>query len=182
MAKRKALSTRRRFEIFKRDGFVCQYCGAHPPQVLLHVDHVVPVVEGGDNDPDNLITACETCNLGKGGVPLTAVPESLRDKAARIAEVEKQLRGYHKVMQAARDRREDDAWHVAQVFIEQFSRDDGSIRRDWLQSIRGFLDRMDFFECLDAMEIAVAKKPWAASTCFRYFCGICWNKIREPQA
>lgn len=178
MAERKAISTRTRFEIFKRDGFKCQYCGGHPPKALLHVDHIVPVAEGGGNDKDNLVTACATCNLGKGAVPLTLVPESLQEKAARVREAEKQLRGYHKVMQAARDRREDDAWRVAQIFVDQFSRD-GSIRKDWIQSIRMFLDRLDVFECMDAMAIAVAKKPWAASTCFRYFCGICWTKIRE---
>ena len=29
----RSLSKKARFEIFKRDGFVCQYCGAHPPKV-----------------------------------------------------------------------------------------------------------------------------------------------------
>lgn len=38
---RRNVSKRTRFEIFKRDGFACQYCGAHPPSVLLHVDHIL---------------------------------------------------------------------------------------------------------------------------------------------
>lgn len=179
--KRKAISTRTRFEIFKRDGFVCQYCGAHPPQALLHVDHVVPVAGGGYNAPDNLVTACDRCNLGKGAIPLTCVPESLQEKAARVAEAEKQLRGYHEVMEAARARRDEDAWRVADIFTRQFN-PDGSIRKDWFQSIRLFVEKLDVFECMDAMEIAVAKKPWSANPCFRYFCGVCWTKIRDTQA
>ncbi|MEY5098935.1 MAG: hypothetical protein RJA36_1654, partial [Pseudomonadota bacterium] len=66
MSDRKKFSKRTRFEIFKRDGFTCQYCGAHPPGVLLHLDHIVALAAGGADDEDNLITACEPCNLGKG--------------------------------------------------------------------------------------------------------------------
>lgn len=63
---RVALSKRLRFEVFKRDDFTCQYCGAQPPAVVLEVDHIHPVAEGGKNDTENLITACEACNRGKG--------------------------------------------------------------------------------------------------------------------
>ena len=62
---RKSTGKRLRFEIFKRDGFTCQYCGAQPPEAVLVIDHIKPVSEGGDNDPLNLITACESCNQGK---------------------------------------------------------------------------------------------------------------------
>jgi hypothetical protein len=66
MAKRKAMSQKLRFEVFKRDSFKCQYCGESAPEVILHVDHIKPVVEGGKNELTNLITACVNCNLGKG--------------------------------------------------------------------------------------------------------------------
>lgn len=72
MAKRKALSKGLRFEIFKRDHFTCQYCGAQPPKVVLVIDHIVPVASGGDNDISNLLAACEACNLGKTDKSLTA--------------------------------------------------------------------------------------------------------------
>ena len=67
---RKAISTRTRFLILKRDGFTCQYCGASAPRVELHVDHVIPVAAGGTNDPDNLVSACRDCNLGKSTLPV----------------------------------------------------------------------------------------------------------------
>jgi hypothetical protein len=63
--KRKPISKRVRFEVFARDNFTCRYCGRQSDEVPLHVDHVHPVAKGGTNDPENLVTACQECNLGK---------------------------------------------------------------------------------------------------------------------
>jgi hypothetical protein len=60
-----ALSKSIRFEVFKRDAFTCQYCGRKAPDVLLEVDHVEPVSQGGTNDLLNLVSACRDCNAGK---------------------------------------------------------------------------------------------------------------------
>ncbi len=68
--RRTPIPRRLRFEVFKRDSFKCQYCGAGRPNVELHVDHIRPVAHGGTNDITNLITACAACNMGKGAVPL----------------------------------------------------------------------------------------------------------------
>lgn len=62
---RKSLSKTLRFEIFKRDGFTCQYCGQRPPDIVLEVDHIQPRAHGGTNDEINLITSCADCNRGK---------------------------------------------------------------------------------------------------------------------
>lgn len=66
MSERRPLSKKLRFEVFKRDSFTCQYCGAKAPDVVLQCDHVNPVSKGGDNDILNLITSCAACNSGKG--------------------------------------------------------------------------------------------------------------------
>ncbi|WP_369292794.1 HNH endonuclease [Variovorax sp. J22R115] len=55
-----------RFQVLRRDGFACRYCGRGAPDVKLHVDHVVPWSKGGRSAVENLRTACEACNLGKG--------------------------------------------------------------------------------------------------------------------
>jgi hypothetical protein len=55
-----------RFEVLKRDKFTCQYCGAGAPDVLLHIDHLMPVAEGGATEILNLVAVCVSCNLGKG--------------------------------------------------------------------------------------------------------------------
>lgn len=51
MAKRTDLTKRIRFEVFKRDKFTCQYCGQESPEVILNVDHVDPVANGGGYPP-----------------------------------------------------------------------------------------------------------------------------------
>lgn len=56
---------RTRWAILARDHFTCQYCGQFAPNVRLEVDHKIAVAEGGTNDPENLITACYSCNRGK---------------------------------------------------------------------------------------------------------------------
>lgn len=176
MAKRKSTGKKRRFELFKRDGFACQYCGAHPPAAVLVLDHIIPVAAGGKDDDDNLVTACETCNQGKAARSLSQVPQSLADKAASVAESEEQLRGFHQVMEDRRRRIEEDAWTVADVFIDHFCRQD--IPKAHLVSIRHFNEKLGCYAVREAMEIAVSRVRYEAQ-CFKYFCGICWNLIRE---
>ena len=65
MAERKPISKKKRFDIFKRDSFTCQYCGRSAPSIILEIDHIQPVAKGGDNSLLNLITSCKDCNRGK---------------------------------------------------------------------------------------------------------------------
>ena len=53
-----------RQNIFKRDGFQCQYCAK---KEHLTLDHVVPKTKGGSSTWENLTTACNRCNARKGG-------------------------------------------------------------------------------------------------------------------
>lgn len=83
MTERKPLSKKTRFEVFKRDSFTCQYCGKSAPDVILQVDHIMPISKGGDNDITNLITSCVPCNQGK--------KDRLLDDDTVIAKRKKQL-------------------------------------------------------------------------------------------
>ena len=71
MNKRKSMSKTLRFEVFKRDSFSCQYCGATPSTKELEVDHIQPVAKGGGNDMMNLTTSCFDCNRGKAARELS---------------------------------------------------------------------------------------------------------------
>ena len=53
-----------RFNVFLRDRFQCQYCGARDD---LTFDHVVPRSKGGRTTWENVVAACAPCNLAKGG-------------------------------------------------------------------------------------------------------------------
>ena len=52
-----------RFNLFLRDEFRCQYCGAKGD---LTFDHVVPRARGGVTSWENVVAACSSCNLRKG--------------------------------------------------------------------------------------------------------------------
>lgn len=174
--KRKAISKKTRFEVFKRDSFTCQYCGSHPPTVVLEPDHIDPVANGGGNEMDNLVTACFDCNRGKAGNLLTSIPKSLKEKAAEVQEREAQIAGYREVMQASLDRIEDDMWQVADTLLPGSS--ESGCRRDWLQSIKNFNSKLPIHSVIDAAEIARARMGYSKNKLFSYFCGICWNRIR----
>ena len=53
-----------RFNVFLRDKFTCQYCGSNKE---LTFDHLLPRSKGGKTKWDNVVTACSSCNVQKGG-------------------------------------------------------------------------------------------------------------------
>lgn len=73
----RAISPQLRNEILERNGFTCQLCGAGPGdpdpfnpnrKVRLHVDHVKPISQGGNDDKGNLRVLCSACNQGRANV------------------------------------------------------------------------------------------------------------------
>lgn len=55
-----------RFNVFLRDRFSCQYCGTPTATERLTFDHVIPKSRGGATSWENVVAACEPCNLRKG--------------------------------------------------------------------------------------------------------------------
>lgn len=176
---RKPLGNTVRFEVFKRDGFTCQYCGAHPPEVVLEVDHIDPVAAGGSDDEGNLVTACFNCNRGKAARLLSVAPESLTARAARVAEAEAQLAGYREVMRAQQDRKEADVWEVIEALYGE--QETTHVR---FQSVANFLDRLPLEKVLEAARIARGAYGIGRGRArrFKYFCGVCWRMVGEAEA
>jgi 5-methylcytosine-specific restriction endonuclease McrA len=56
-----------RINVFVRDEFRCQYCGARRAVDELNYDHVVPRVQGGKTVWENIVTSCYDCNARKRG-------------------------------------------------------------------------------------------------------------------
>lgn len=59
--------TRIRADVWDRSDGTCHYCRKqmHPIRDFT-VDHVVPIIRGGDHERSNLVAACYRCNLSKG--------------------------------------------------------------------------------------------------------------------
>lgn len=185
MAKRKGLSKRIRFEVFKRDGFTCQYCGRTPPVVLLQVDHITAVANGGDDDPINLITSCADCNAGKSNIPLSSIPKPLAEEIRHRKEMSEQVEAYNAMLMEIRDIRDSYVADLASHWYDQiFPTEAGkwTFGQQRLASIRRFMTSLPAAKIYEAMDIALSKYPVYDTNddrTWRYFCGICWRMIKD---
>lgn len=186
MAKRKAISKGVRFEIFKRDSFTCQYCGRTPPTVMLQIDHITPVAKGGDNNNLNLITACQDCNIGKTDRELSMVPPPLKSQMEEQRERREQVDQYNDFLMGLRSKQTGDIEEIGSYWYNKIEKEKnkfvfGPARQP---TIRTFLKSLPKAEILDAIDAAYARFPVFGhefdGRTFRYFCGICWRKIRGP--
>lgn len=174
--KRTAISKRVRFEIFKRDNFTCQYCSAKPPHVPLEVDHILPVSKGGGNEDENLITACFDCNRGKsnGLIELSILHTS--DKIEQMKLAQDQYKQFLRVVKAKNRIIESDVDAVEKVYNSFFENWEFNPR--FRISVKTFIKNLGVETVVEAMEKSCIKigDPNAV---IKYFCGICWIKIRE---
>lgn len=179
-----ALARRIRFEILRRDGHTCRYCGASAPDVKLTVDHVIPVALGGSDEPNNLVTACEDCN---GGKTSTAPDQTLVDDVDATAML------FAKAMERAAElRRQEEAVLGDQLQAFKAAWDDWTypgpsgerltlpLEKDWEPTIERFISYglgIDEFTKFihHAMSSTHVKDPW------RYVCKRCWNEIGDRQ-
>jgi 5-methylcytosine-specific restriction endonuclease McrA len=74
-----------RLNIYTRDGFTCQYCGARLPSEDLTFDHVIPRSRGGSTTWDNIVTSCIPCNRRKANRTPTEAVMHLRARPRRPA-------------------------------------------------------------------------------------------------
>ncbi len=115
-----AVSKKIRFEVFKRDGFQCAYCGKSPPEAILECDHINPKSKGGKDDINNLITACFDCNRGKRNVPLSKIPAKLQENLEILQEKEAQLAEYYKFTKKIERRIAKEVEKVNEAYSENF--------------------------------------------------------------
>lgn len=177
-----AASRHTRFEVFKRDGFTCQYCGQTPPAVLLELDHLIPIHPSNGEPPgtdaeDNLITSCQDCNRGKSNVPLGTVRPDIAEKLEHLKEREDQLKAYQSVLRRKERRVAKDCQEVNTVYSDAYPEwelSDRFVRG----SLRKFLSLLPKQDVIESMNIAISRFPGDSDRCIPYFCGICWKKIK----
>jgi hypothetical protein len=176
-----AVSKRLRFEVLRRDGHTCRYCGRSAPEVRLTVDHVVPVALGGSDAPENLVTACSECNSGKSATPPdAALVDDVQQDALRWAAAVRQVA---QDMVTDVERRE----RVRLQFRAGWERWDIGGRHlplppNWRDSVDQFVSAglpvVVLAECVD---IAMGRNKVEPDDKFRYMCGIAWKRVSEIQ-
>lgn len=175
-----SLSKKIRFEVFKRDSFQCGYCGKTPPGVVLEVDHIHPKSKGGENDMDNLITACFDCNRGKSNGLLNQVPSPLAENMEALKEKEAQIKEYRKFIKGIERRVTKDIDDIADIYSLAYSKWHLTDRFKAV-SIKKFLSLLPKHEVIDSLNIAISRFPDDSTNVIKYFCGICWSKIRGDE-
>lgn len=174
--KRKPLSKKTRFEVFKRDNFTCQYCSAKSPNVVLEVDHLLPVCKKGTNDIDNLITACFDCNRGKGKNELTSIPESVSEKLEKKRIAQSQYKEYLKLIQQRKKQEDEEVDMVEKIYNATFN--DWWFSDKFRLSVKNFISKLGIESVMQAMEYSCSK-IYNENKALSYFCGICWNRIYD---
>jgi HNH endonuclease len=178
----KPIPRRLRFEILRRDGYTCRYCGAQAPDVPLTVDHVIPRALGGSDDPTNLITACHDCNAGKGS---TSPDEHI------VADVDAAALLFARATEKAAAIRRAQITDLDQLLTEfdqawcrwTFTYKDETYtmprKPDWRETIERFLaSGLTIADLRRNADIAMRAEPRDE---WRYFCGICWREISDIQ-
>lgn len=185
MAKRKPITKAIRFEVFKRDKFTCQYCGESAPNVILEIDHIVPVSKGGTNEIINLVTSCRDCNRGKSG-------KKLDDNSAVMVQ--------KKQMDAMQERREqlemmvqwrqslDEEIEIETDAIDAYYRNNTrwGVSEQGRLKIRRLIREFGLNEVYTACEIAV-EKYYKGTVCswqeaFNKVGGICYNRRKKAES
>ena len=69
--------------VLRRAGSRCEYCGLaqEGQEAAFHVDHVVPVAQGGPTVAENLALACVSCSLRKGARQSATDPQTNQQAA-----------------------------------------------------------------------------------------------------
>jgi hypothetical protein len=170
-----AVSKKKRFEVFKRDKFVCQYCGQSPPDVILECDHIAPRCEGGSDDYSNLITSCFDCNRGKSG-NLLGDSDCNRVQELQLEQIA-QLAAFNRMLIASEETLKDQQAWLAKTVAENM---------DWIdlddhekKSLALFARKLTITEIVEASQKAGSKRISGNSARWRYFCGVCWGRIKD---
>lgn len=154
--KRKSLSKKTRFEVFKRDSFKCQYCGGSAPEAVLVVDHIDPLSKDGADEMVNYITACHSCNSGKSDRKLDD-STTLQKQKAQLDELNERREQLEMMMQWRSGLKEIgelqldeavDAWRVGAV--------GWSLNDKGVKEMKAHVKKYGLNAVLDGIEVAVA--------------------------
>lgn len=179
--KRKNLPKKIRFEVFKRDSFTCQYCGRMAPDVVLEVDHIVPVAEGGTNDIMNLITSCHDCNSGKGKRKLSE-NEEVKKQQDMLKELNEKREQIEMMLEWRNELLNFDNEQIDKI-EELFSSycTGRTFTESGRKTISKLIKKYGFIEVYDCTRISAetyydTEDPETASDVFNYISRICYNR------
>ena len=184
MAKRKQISKTVRFEVFKRDKFTCQYCGESAPNVILEIDHIIPVSKGGGNEIMNLITSCRDCNRGKTDKKLDDNASVMVQKKQldTMQERREQIEMMVQWRQALEKETEIEVDAIDVYFCDNTK---WGLNEEDRRTIRKLIKRFGFSEVYTACEIAIEQyyhgTEYSWENALEKLGGICYNRRKAAE-
>lgn len=153
---RRSLTKKTRFEVFKRDSFTCQYCGSKAPDVILEVDHIKPVRDGGDNDMMNLITSCFNCNRGKRDKKLSdqSIVEKQREQIKELNLRRQQLEMMLEWRDGLKFIKEEEYKKAVDYWNNKIDKYDEELSENGINEVKKLVRKYGVIDVLDAMDIA----------------------------
>lgn len=182
-----SVSKRLRFEVLRRDGHRCRYCGRGADEVKLTIDHVIPEALGGQDVAENLVTACEDCNNGKTSIaPDSPLVEDVKQEALRWSTA---LREAARIRRADRERLRGvgdyflaEIWHRYYFGASEEAGEHAPLPADWRESVERFWSaELPWEDIESAVRLAMGNTSVLIEDKFRYFCGVCWRMVGELQ-
>lgn len=184
MAERKSIGKKLRFEVFKRDKFTCQYCGRMSPDVVLEVDHIKPVAEGGNNDIINLITSCRDCNRGKGKVRLSD-NEEIKKQQNQLKDLADKREQMEMIMDWRNELAELERLQSIELCEYIFNLSDSHPNENGRMQLKQLINRFSFTEVVQAIDISYSAyydgsdDSWEKA--FDKIGGVCYNRRKQGE-
>lgn len=180
-----AVSKRTRYEVLRRDGHRCRYCGTSAGEgATLTVDHVIPVALGGSDKPDNLVAACKDCNAGKA----SANPDA--EAVAQVSAEAMRWQGAMWLAAGEMEHRIHQATRYRDYFVDAWTDWVFGNQREPLELPHGWPAAVDAWRIAglpeevmaDSIRIAMESTRVPRAAKFPYVCGIVRNRLAEIQA
>lgn len=180
-----AVTKRLRFEILRRDNHACRYCGGVAPEVVLTIDHVVPVALGGSDDPSNLVAACKDCNSGKSATPADAsLVSDVSTDALRWARAMEHAVAERLEQIEAEDTYIETFRHHWNGFTFVGNGETVELPNDWNRTLAHWFSlHMPIEIVCNAVTKAMGKRGLKGfDPEFRYMAGVVWGTLSEMQS
>lgn len=176
-----AVTKRTRFEILRRDSHTCQYCGDKAPDVILHVDHLIPVALGGLDDPSNLVAACKDCNAGKSSIsPDSSIVAAVSARSAVYAIANANRNAHIDADIIEQETHQDEFLSVwsGYTYTKGIKALPVPLPDDWRQSLNAWWKTgVPGSLIRSAVQTAMAAQNVDPVSTFRYFAGVVWRTL-----
>jgi hypothetical protein len=153
------------------------------PDLILEIDHIIPVSKGGNNDFVNLVTACFDCNRGKSKnlLSLKSIKHiNIKKEISLLKEHKAQIQMYFRLQKDKEEGRRKSAIFAIEPIINSLAYPEKDIPKTWMKSVTYFITQLGIQVVRDrATSVSQSFLEGYVKNPFLYFCACCHRMIKE---